>query len=147
MKKQKGFYTISVVAELFDITPQTLRIYDEKCLVKPSRSQGNKRLYDDNDLDKLELVLRLTRDLGVNLAGVEIVLNMREKMITMENHYKEIVEVIISDFQEMLERMNDNEEEGLILCSQRKLMQIKQRFAKTNTNLKNSRGVKTLDYY
>ncbi|HMH42844.1 MAG TPA: helix-turn-helix transcriptional regulator, partial [Pyrinomonadaceae bacterium] len=80
MKKRAKTFTISAVAEEFDVHPQTLRLYEREGLLKPSRSEGNTRLYTDTDLERLELILSLTRDLGVNLAGVEIILNMREKM-------------------------------------------------------------------
>jgi DNA-binding transcriptional MerR regulator len=80
MKKQRAkTYTISAVAEQFELHPQTLRLYEREGLLKPSRSEGNTRLYTDTDLERLEIILSLTRDLGVNLAGVEIILNMREK--------------------------------------------------------------------
>ncbi len=78
MKKRVKSYTISAVAEMFDIHPQTLRMYEREGLLKPSRSDGNTRLYSDEDLERLEVILSLTRDLGVNLAGVEIIINMRE---------------------------------------------------------------------
>ena len=71
------FYMISVVAKNYGIHPQTLRLYEREGLLKPSRTDGNTRLYSDDDLRQLEVILNLTRDLGVNLAGVEIVLNMR----------------------------------------------------------------------
>ena len=79
-RKSKGAYMISSVAEQYQIHPQTLRLYEREGLIKPSRSDGNTRLYTDEDLELLEVVLHLTRDLGVNLAGVEIILNMRAKM-------------------------------------------------------------------
>ncbi len=75
---------ISAVAEQYQIHPQTLRLYEREGLLKPSRSDGNTRLYTDDDLERLEVILKLTRDLGVNLAGVEIILNMREKMAEMQ---------------------------------------------------------------
>ena len=78
-KKTLGAYTISVVADRFDIHPQTLRLYEREGLLTPSRTDGNTRLYTDADMERLEVVLSFTRDLGVNLAGVEIILNMREK--------------------------------------------------------------------
>src|SRR5882672_1981100 len=84
MKKRAKTFTISAVAEEFDVHPQTLRLYEREGLLKPSRSDGNTRLYTDTDLERLELILSLTRDLGVNLAGVEIILNMREKLVEME---------------------------------------------------------------
>jgi MerR family transcriptional regulator, heat shock protein HspR len=83
-KKQKAAYMISAVAEQYEIHPQTLRLYEREGLLAPSRSEGNTRLYTDEDLERLEVILKLTRDLGVNLAGVEIILNMREKMDEMQ---------------------------------------------------------------
>src|SRR5438445_13148494 len=88
MKKRAKTFTISAVAEEFDVHPQTLRLYEREGLLKPSRSEGNTRLYTDPDLERLELILSLTRDLGVNLAGVEIILNMREKMDAMQHEFE-----------------------------------------------------------
>ena len=89
MKRNKGgTYTISAVAAQYEIHPQTLRMYEREGLLKPSRSEGNTRLYTDADLERLELILSLTRDLGVNLAGVEIILNMREKMDAMQREFE-----------------------------------------------------------
>jgi MerR family transcriptional regulator, heat shock protein HspR len=83
-KKAKAGYMISAVAELYRLHPQTLRLYERVGLLKPSRSQGNTRLYTDSDLERLEVILNLTRELGVNLAGIEIILNMRDKMGEMQ---------------------------------------------------------------
>ena len=89
MKRSKGrTYTISAVASQYDVHPQTLRLYEREGLLKPSRSEGNTRLYTDADVERLELILSLTRDLGVNLAGVEIILNMREKMDAMQREFE-----------------------------------------------------------
>src|SRR3982074_3219162 len=90
-KRAKAGYMISAVAELYSWQPQSLRISEIVGLLKPSRSQGNTRLYTDNDLERLEVILHLTRDLGVNLAGVEIILNMREKMGEMQAQIQEFV--------------------------------------------------------
>ncbi|MBI1787882.1 MAG: helix-turn-helix transcriptional regulator [Acidobacteria bacterium] len=89
--KSKAAYMISAVAEQYQIHPQTLRLYEREGLLKPSRSEGNTRLYTDEDLELLEVILHLTRDLGVNLAGVEIVLNMRAKMAEMQHQIEEFV--------------------------------------------------------
>ena len=89
MKRRKGgTYTISAVAAQYEIHPQTLRLYEREGLLQPSRSEGNTRLYTDSDLERLEVILSLTRDLGVNLAGVEIILNMREKMDAMQREFE-----------------------------------------------------------
>lgn len=97
-KKGKAAYMISAVAESYSIHPQTLRMYEREGLLKPSRSDGNTRLYTEDDLERLELILNLTRDLGVNLAGVEVVLNMRRRMEEMQGELKEFVEYIEKEF-------------------------------------------------
>ncbi len=85
---------ISAVAEQYQIHPQTLRLYEREGLLKPSRSEGNTRLYTQEDLERLEVILKLTRDFGVNLAGVEIILNMREKMAVMQRQIEEFVRTL-----------------------------------------------------
>jgi MerR family transcriptional regulator/heat shock protein HspR len=85
---------ISVVARMHDIHPQTLRLYEREGLLRPSRTEGNTRLYSEDDLKQLEVILNLTRDLGVNLAGVEIVLNMRRKMEQMQGEVSEFVDYV-----------------------------------------------------
>ena len=85
---------ISSVAELYKLHPQTLRLYERVGLLKPSRSEGNTRLYTDEDLQRLDVILTLTRDMGVNLAGIEIILNMREKMLEMEKQMSEFAGVV-----------------------------------------------------
>ena len=89
--RSKAAYMISAVAEQYEIHPQTLRLYEREGLLAPSRSEGNTRLYTDEDLERLEVILKLTRELGVNLAGVEIILNMREKMAAMQRQIEEFV--------------------------------------------------------
>jgi MerR family transcriptional regulator/heat shock protein HspR len=89
--KGKAAYMISAVAEKYEIHPQTLRLYEREGLLTPSRSEGNTRLYTDQDLERLEVILKLTRELGVNLAGVEIILNMREKMAAMQKQIESFV--------------------------------------------------------
>lgn len=91
-EKSKAAYMISSVAEQYGVHPQTLRLYEREGLLKPSRSDGNTRLYTDEDLERLEVILHLTRDLGVNLAGVEIILNMRAKMAAMQGQIEEFVQ-------------------------------------------------------
>src|SRR5207344_2906201 len=91
-KNSKAAYMISAVAESYGIHPQTLRLYEREGLLQPSRSDGNTRLYTEEDLERLEVILHLTRDLGVNLAGVEIILNMRNKMETMQSQIEDFVQ-------------------------------------------------------
>ncbi len=93
-KKARAGYMISAVAELYKIHPQTLRLYERVGLLKPSRSQGNTRLYTDADLERLEVILTMTREMGVNLAGIEIILNMREKMAEMQRQMEEFVRFV-----------------------------------------------------
>jgi MerR family transcriptional regulator/heat shock protein HspR len=92
-KKTKK-YTISVVAEEYGIHPQTLRLYEREGLIKPSRSAKGTRYYTEEDVERLEVILSLTRDLGVNLAGVEIILNMREKMKEMQREFENFLEFV-----------------------------------------------------
>ena len=89
--RSKAAYMISAVAEQYQIHPQTLRLYEREGLLAPSRSEGNTRLYTDGDLERLEVILKLTRELGVNLAGVEIILNMREKMEAMQKQIEDFI--------------------------------------------------------
>ncbi len=112
MKKKVKTYTISAVAELFDIHPQTLRLYEREGLLKPSRSEGNTRLYTDSDLERLEVILSLTRDLGVNLAGVEIILNMREKMDAMQREFEQFFDYLrahAGEFSQKIEPFSESE--------------------------------------
>ena len=112
MKKKTKTYTISAVAELFEIHPQTLRLYEREGLLKPSRSVGNTRLYTDADLERLEVILSLTRELGVNLAGVEIILNMREKMDAMQREFERFFEHLrdhMGDFPGQVEKFAESE--------------------------------------
>lgn len=90
-RRKKGTYMISAVAERYEIHPQTLRLYEREGLLQPSRSGGNTRLYDDTDLRRLEVILSLTRDLGVNLAGVEVILNMRQSMERLQGEIAELM--------------------------------------------------------
>ena len=93
------YYMISVVAKSYGIHPQTLRLYEREGLLKPSRTEGNTRLYSEEDLRQLEVILNLTRDLGVNLAGVEIILNMRRKMEQMQAEMSEFVKHVREELQ------------------------------------------------
>jgi MerR family transcriptional regulator, heat shock protein HspR len=101
-RKSKGAYMISAVAEMYDIHPQTLRLYEREGLLKPSRTEGNTRLYTDEDLERLEFILNLARDLGVNIAGIAIILQMRERMEAMNRQMQDFVEYVRT---EMLTRM------------------------------------------
>jgi MerR family transcriptional regulator/heat shock protein HspR len=102
--RAKAGYMISAVAELYKLHPQTLRLYERVGLLKPSRSQGNTRLYTDSDLERLDVILTLARDMGVNLAGIEIILNMREKMVEMERQMAEFATVVQQELSRIASR-------------------------------------------
>ncbi|HXM95026.1 MAG TPA: helix-turn-helix transcriptional regulator [Candidatus Dormibacteraeota bacterium] len=107
---------ISSVAELYKLHPQTLRLYERVGLLKPSRSEGNTRLYTDADLERLDVILTLARDMGVNLAGIEIILNMREKMIEMEHQMEEFAQVVQQELTRVAaSRTNDKESRHAIV--------------------------------
>ena len=93
-ERGKAYYMISAVSQRFSIHPQTLRLYEREGLLTPSRTEGNTRLYSDEDLEQLETILTLTRDLGVNLAGVEIILNMRRKIERMQGEVNEFMDYV-----------------------------------------------------
>jgi MerR family transcriptional regulator, heat shock protein HspR len=93
-RKSKGAYMISAVAEMYEIHPQTLRLYEREGLLKPSRTEGNTRLYTDEDLQRLEFILNLARDLGVNISGIAIILQMRERMEEMQRQIQDFVQYI-----------------------------------------------------
>jgi MerR family transcriptional regulator/heat shock protein HspR len=103
----KAHYMISAVAQRYNIHPQTLRLYEREGLLTPSRTEGNTRLYSDEDLERLETILTLTRELGVNLAGVEIILNMRERMAQMQREVDEFMQYVK---QEMSRGLGDWEQ-------------------------------------
>ena len=113
-KKGKASYMISAVAESYSIHPQTLRLYEREGLLKPSRSDGNTRLYTEEDLERLELILNLTRDLGVNLAGVEVVLNMRRRMEEMQKELHEFIEYLEKEIANRSPELNQRIQHALV---------------------------------
>ena len=126
MKKREKTYTISAVAEMYDIHPQTLRLYEREGLLAPSRSVGNTRLYADTDLERLEIILSMTRELGVNLAGVEIILNMRSKMDQMQREFEQFFEYLkahASEFARQSEAFSSSE--ALIPISRHRVLRVR----------------------
>jgi MerR family transcriptional regulator/heat shock protein HspR len=113
-KKARAGYMISAVAELYKLHPQTLRLYERVGLLKPSRSDGNTRLYTDSDLERLEVILTLTREMGVNLAGIEIILNMREKMAEMQHQMEAFTSFVQQELARGLRSVNARPEEGAL---------------------------------
>ncbi len=110
----KAGYTISAVAEIYNIHPQTLRLYEREGLLKPSRSDGNTRLYTKEDMECLEAVLKLTRELGVNLAGIEIILNMRERMKAMQEEMQAFVEFVQKEVLNRSEEAHERIQNALV---------------------------------
>jgi len=92
--KADGYVMIGFVAQRFGVHPQTLRLYEREGLIRPARSAGNTRLYDTETVERLEIILTLTRDLGVNLAGVEVILDLRSRLAKMEGEMGRILEAI-----------------------------------------------------
>ena len=107
MAREHRLFMISVVSEMLGIHPQTLRIYEREGFIKPRRSVGNTRLYSEEDVEKLEMILRLTRDLGVNLAGVEVILSMREKMEYMQREMEETIRQLRDDLAREVRRREE----------------------------------------
>jgi MerR family transcriptional regulator/heat shock protein HspR len=93
-REKKPLYMISIVAEMFSVHPQTLRAYEREGLIRPARTVGNTRLYSQEDVERIEMITRLTRELGINLAGVEVVLNMRARMEEMRQEMEETIKAL-----------------------------------------------------
>ena len=115
--KGKPLFMISVVSEMLDIHPQTLRLYEREGLIVPSRTEGNTRLYSEEDIERLRTILSLTRDLGVNLAGVEVILSMRDKMEQMQRVMMEMMNYIQSHMAREAENAKTNSGSSLVRAS------------------------------
>jgi MerR family transcriptional regulator/heat shock protein HspR len=113
-RKSKGAYMISSVAEMYGIHPLTLRLYEREGLLKPSRTEGNTRLYTEEDLERLEFILNLARDLGVNIAGIAIVLQMRERMEEMNRQMQSFVDYVRTEMLTRAQSGNSSPEQGLV---------------------------------
>ena len=105
--REQRLFMISVVSEMLGIHPKTLRLYEREGFIKPKRSVGNTRLYSEEDVERLEMVLRLTRELGVNLAGVEVILSMREKMEQMQREMEATIQQLRDDLAREIQRRED----------------------------------------
>jgi len=123
-EERRKYYMISTVSKLYNIHPQTLRLYEREGLLKPSRTEGNTRLYSEEDLRQLEIILNLTRELGVNLAGVEIILNMRKKMEEMQREVNELLNYIKKEFFEGREGEFEFFRKSLVKTSPAKIIKI-----------------------
>ncbi len=123
-KESKKLYHISAVARMYDVHPQTLRLYEREGLLKPSRSDGNTRLYSEYDLKQLEFILNLTRELGVNLAGIEVILNMKKKMEQIESEVNEFLDYVRREFVEGQEDEFELRRRALIRISPAKIVRV-----------------------
>ena len=125
-KEPKRYYHISSVAKMYDIHPQTLRLYEREGLLKPSRSEGNTRMYSAEDLKRLEVILNLIRDLGVNLAGVEVVLNMRQKIEEIEGEVNQFLELVRKEFFEGKDGEFEARRNALVRVSPTRIVKVDQ---------------------
>ncbi len=117
---KKKLYTIGIVASMYNIHPQTLRLYEKEGLLKPTRSKGRTRYYTEEDLQRLEFILSLSRDLGVNLAGIDIILRMKEQIEELEAHIQKLIEFI----QKEISYQENEEIRSIILAEKRDLLKV-----------------------
>jgi MerR family transcriptional regulator/heat shock protein HspR len=122
--RTKPLYMIGVVAEMLKVHPQTLRFYEKKGLVRPSRTEGQTRMYSEEDLEDMARLLRLTRDLGVNLAGVEIVLKMRRRMIDMQKQIEDLLAYVRDTGGEVREDASREPREALVRSASNQLRPV-----------------------
>jgi MerR family transcriptional regulator/heat shock protein HspR len=123
--RSKAGYMISAVAEMYDIHPQTLRLYKREGLLIPSRSEGNTRLYTPEDLEQLETILNLTRDLGVNLAGIDIIMNMRRRMRQMQEEMQAFVDYVQKEFLNRSQQSREGIQNAMVRIPQVQIMRAK----------------------
>lgn len=116
MVKEK-VYMIAYVSSKYDIHPQTLRLYEREGLLIPSRSKGNTRLYSEKDLKKLEFILNLSREMGVNLAGIDIIYNMKQKIERMEDEFSKFLEELKKEFFSGKENLFEQKKNSLVKTS------------------------------
>ena len=112
-RKIEGF-TISAVAERFGVHPQTLRMYEREGLLTPFRSVGNTRYYSDRDIERLEMILTLTRDMGVNLAGVEVILNLREQFSRIQDEMTQFLEAVRAELGDRIREREQSQTAALV---------------------------------
>jgi len=110
----REFFSIGIVSQMLEVHPQTLRHYERRGLVVPTRTEGKTRLYSRDDLTKLRLILRLANELGVNLAGIEVVLNMREKISQLEDERNELIKAIFEALYEEFQSSSSEVKNALI---------------------------------
>ncbi len=129
---RNGRYTISAVAEMFGVHQQTLRMYEREGLIDPARSEGRTRYYSEEDLERLEIIMALTRDMGVNLAGVQVIIELREKLMRALERLGEFEELLESRaFEDLREQMSNAtpEMQAMIPAFSAKLVRVRRRRA------------------
>jgi MerR family transcriptional regulator/heat shock protein HspR len=126
-RKKQGAYMISSVAEMYEIHPQTLRLYEREGLLKPSRTEGNTRLYTDEDLERLEFILSLARDLGVNISGIAIILQMRERMDEMQRQMADFVTYVRDEVMARAQHAQVDASRGAIVPVRRSIVPEKKK--------------------
>ena len=127
---RNGRYTISAVAEMFEIHQQTLRMYERQGLIEPGRSEGGTRYYSEEDIDQLEVIMALTRDMGVNLAGVQVIIELRQKLMRALERLGELEELIERRaFEDLREQMSSAtpEMQAMIPSVAAKLVHVRRR--------------------
>ena len=113
-KREHGFVMISIISQRYNIHPQTLRLYEREGLLRPGRTEGNTRLYGPDEIKQLEMILRLTRDLGVNLAGVEVILNLQRRLKEVEMEIDDMLHFVR---QQLLDKRIGLERENALVKS------------------------------
>jgi len=125
MEKESPLYLISTVAKMLNIHPQTLRLYEREGLIKPARTEGNTRLYSQEDIERLRTILTLTRELGVNLAGVEIILRLREQIEELQKEVERLATLLGRYMQVEIERLQQEGRPGLVKVSPAHVVRVK----------------------
>ncbi len=125
MERDRPLYLISTVAKMLDIHPQTLRLYEREGLIKPARTEGNTRLYSQEDVERLRTILILTRDLGVNLAGVEIILRLREQIEDLQSEVEKLATLLGRYMQVEIERLQEESRTALVKVAPSYVVRVK----------------------
>jgi len=122
--KGKPLYMIGVVADMLKVHPQTLRMYEKKGLIRPSRTEGRTRMYSADDVDEVARVIRLARDLGVNLAGIEIILKMRRRMLDMQTQLEDMTRYVQNEMGEIRDPAARGRSEALVRAASTQLKPV-----------------------
>ena len=123
--ERKKYYMISAISQMYDIHPQTLRLYEREGLLKPSRTEGNTRIYTEEDIKKLETILNLTREMGVNLAGIDIILQMKDRLETLQDEINQFLEYVREEFYKGREEEFTNRRDAIVRSVSTKIIRVK----------------------